>query len=295
MAAIDTPIAGGKVELLCQGASVALSTVTSAAGAWQIDTTGQSLPCAVKITGGSLSTGQSYHSAVLAFDNINITPLTDLMVASASGKLPAVWWSGNGPSDLSGLTPAALEKALVALRTGLGLDALKSLDPLTAQFTPVAKDKLHDILQAFRLALSQTGIDYSGLLSSAASGSFVVPESFRISLANNYSTIVNGPSTDIPGPGGNYTLTLNVTASGMSMAPISIANVPKPSSQAEFCGWVNDPASNVSLSQVNSGGAGSITINSCSFSGNVGQVSATMTITSPISMTVPYSVTYTYN
>ena len=40
--------------------------------------------------------------------------------------------------------------------------------------------------------------------------------------------------------------------------------------------------------------SGKLTINSCSFNGTVGQVSATMAITSPISMTVPYSVTYTY-
>lgn len=35
-------------------------------------------------------------------------------------------------------------------------------------------------------------------------------------------------------------------------------------------------------------------INSCAFNGTVGRVDATLTITSPVAMTVPYSVTYTY-
>lgn len=294
-AAIGAPINGGQVQVRCNGGASILNAVTSSAGAWQIDTTGQTLPCAVRVTGGSLPTGQAYHSAALAFDNINITPLTDLMVANATGKLPAEWWGSNGPADLSAVTQPDLARALAALRAALGLDPLKDLDPMVVPFNAVSKDRIHDVLEALRQALSQTGMDYAGLLSAARSSGFVLPASFRVSLSNNYSTIVQGKGPDISGPGGSYTLTLHVTASGMAMAPISIDNIPKPSSQAEFCGWVNDPASNVSLSQVSGGGAGSVTINSCSFSGNVGQVSATMSITSPIAMTVPYSVTYTYH
>lgn len=294
-AAVGAPIAGGRVDVRCEGTSSVLSTVTSAAGAWQIDTTGQKLPCSVRVTGGSLPAGQAYHSVALAFGNTNITPLTDLMVANALSQLPAAWWGSSGPADLSALTQSELDRALAALRAALGLDVLKDIDPMVVPFAAVSKDKIDDVLEALRNALSQTGIDYSGLLSAATSRSFVLPDSFRVSLGNNYQALANGGGTDIPGPGGNFTLTLNVTASGMAMAPINITNVPKPSSQAEFCGWVNDPASNMSLSQVSGGGSGSITINSCSFNGNVGQVSATMTITSPVSMTVPYSVTYTYH
>lgn len=299
-AAVGSPIAGGTVEVRCEGTATVLRTVTTATGTWQIDTTGQTLPCALRVTGGSLPAGAAYHSVAVTFGNTNITPLTELMVANAVGKTPAAWWGGAGPSELATLVQTALDKALTAMRVALGLDALKSVDPLTAQFTAAPKDKIDDVLEALRLALTQSGMDYAGLVSAAVSQGFVLPESFRTVLANSYVTITTGGNgsgnggVNVPGTGGNYTLTLNVTASGVAAPPVTITNVPKPASQAEFCGWVNDPSSNLSLSQVSNGAAGSIAINGCSFSGNVGQVSATMTITSPVSMTVPYSVTYTY-
>jgi hypothetical protein len=43
------------------------------------------------------------------------------------------------------------------------------------------------------------------------------------------------------------------------------------------------------------GAAGTFTINSCTFNGTVGNVSATLSITNPVVMTVPYTVVYTYN
>lgn len=301
-AAVGAPISAGTVEVRCEGSTTVLRTVTAATGAWQIDTTGQALPCALRVTGGSLPAGQAYHSVAMAFGNTNITPLTDLMVANAVGKVPAAWWGSEGPAQLATLGQASLDKGLTALRAALGLDALKGVDPRTAQFTAMPKDKIDDVLEALGLGLKQSGMDYAGLLSTAASQNFVLPENFRVVLANSYVTITMGGSgsgsgsgsVDVPGTGGNYTLTLDVTASGMVLPPVTITNVPKPPSQAEFCGWVNDPASNLSLNQFSNGATGGITITGCSFSGNVGQVSATMTITSPVSMTVPYNVIYTY-
>ena len=43
------------------------------------------------------------------------------------------------------------------------------------------------------------------------------------------------------------------------------------------------------------GAVGTFTINSCSFNGSVGNVSATLAVTTPIALTVPYTVVYTYN
>ena len=89
-------------------------------------------------------------------------------------------------------------------------------------------------------------------------------------------------------------MTLAVNAGGVSAPPVTIANVPKPSSQAEFCSDINNPASGVGLTQAIPGGSGTLTINSCAFSGNSGSVSATVAISSPVAVTVPYTVTYTY-
>ena len=82
-AAVGAPIAGGTVQVRCSGANV-LESVTSASGTWRVDTTGQSLPCAVRVTGGNLAAGQALHSVALSFDTLNITPLTDLIVANAT-------------------------------------------------------------------------------------------------------------------------------------------------------------------------------------------------------------------
>lgn len=287
-ASLDSPIIGGNVEVRCEGSTTVLNAVTSATGAWQIDTTGQTLPCAVKVSGGNLPAGQAYHSLAWAYDNVNISPLTDLMVANAVSRLPALWWGGSGPSGLSALSQSSLDDALAALRAALGLAALDGVNPITVP----TQEQVLSVLRAMQLALSQTGIDYAGLVSAAASGGFTFPESFRIAVSNNYGA---GGGAVVPGPGGNYTLTLNVSAMGTSTA-ITIENMPKPANQAEFCGWVNDQSSPLSLSQYSSGGgAGTLTINSCSFNGSVGQVSATVNITAPYALTVPYSVTYTYN
>lgn len=288
-AAVGAPIVSGTVQVRCEGTSTVLSTVTSDTGTWQVDTTGQTLPCALRVTGGSLPAGQAYHSAAVTFGNTNITPLTDLMVANVVGRAPALWWGSNGPTELTALVQAKLDQSLTALRAGLGLDVLKSVDPLKASFNAQRKDKIDDVLESLRLALKQAGLEYAALVSAAASQDFAVSEGFRVELANSYVTIT------LNGTDGNSTLIVNVTASGVALPPVTIHNVPKPASHAEFCGWVNDPASNLSLNQLGNSPMGSLTINSCSFSGNVGQVSATVRITSPISMAVPYDVTYTYN
>lgn len=294
-AAAGAPIAGGTVEVRCAGAATALRTVTTAAGAWQIDAEGQTLPCALRVTGGGLAEGEAYHSVAMAFDNTNITPLTDLMVANAVGMTPAAWWGSDGPSELAALAQSALDTALTALRAALGLDALRSVDPLTAAFTAAPKDKIYDVLAALRLALADSEMDYAALVAAAVSHGFVLPEGFRIALADNYATITAGGGVEVPGGGGSYTLTMNVNAGGVASPAIVVNNVPKPSSQAEFCGWVDDPSSSMSLSQqVAGGGAGTLTVNSCTFSGDVGKVNATMAITSPVAVNVSYSVTYTY-
>lgn len=303
-AATGMPIAGATVDVRCAGvasgsnasAATVLHATTSATGDWQVDTTGRTLPCALRVTGGNLPTGQAYHSVALEFGNTNITPLTDLLIANAAAALPAAWWSSSDPASLTRLTQAALDKALASMRAALELEELKKLDPRTAAFKAQAKDGIDDMLEALKRALAQAnaGLDYTGLLSAAATGSFTLPGGFRTALVDAYASVRNGTGGPAVPGGGSYTLKLEVKASGVAGPAITLTNMPKPATQAEFCGFVNDPSSNMSLNQAVNGASGKLTINSCSFNGTVGQVSATMAITSPISMTVPYSVTYTY-
>lgn len=290
-AAVGAPIAGGLVEVRCDGASTVLSTTTAPTGTWQVNTTGQTLPCAVRVTGGSLGAGQAYHSIAMTFGNTNITPLTDLLIANATGQLPSAWWLSVLPKTP---TQAELDGALTLLRKAFDLSVLQTLNPLTAPFTATPKDSIDDVLEALQLTLQQIRMDYATLLSSAVSNGLTLSQSWRTALASAYVTITTGES-NVPGTGGSHTLVLNVTASGMTMPAITLTDIPKPGSQNEFCGFVNDPSSPLSLNQATNGAQGKVTIQSCSFNGTVGQVSALLQITSPISMSVPYDVRYTYN
>ncbi|MBX9833749.1 MAG: hypothetical protein K2X78_11990 [Burkholderiaceae bacterium] len=297
-AAVGAPIAGGTVQVRCSGGNL-LESMTGANGSWSVDTTGQSLPCAVRVAGGSLGAGQAFHSVALSFDTLNITPLTDLIVANATGKLPAVWWGASGPADLGSLVPAQVEKALTSLRGALGLAALQTFDPRTVAFAAAPRDKVDDVLEALQQALATLGMDYASLAGAASGTTFTLSEGFRIALGNAHTTITVGGGSNSGGNGsgnnGTYTLTLNVNAGGVVAPPVTITNVPKPSTQAEFCGEIASPSSGIGLTQAVPGGSGTLTINNCSFSGNGGSVSATLALTAPIAMTVPYTVTYTYN
>lgn len=302
-AAIGAPVAGATVQARCAGSgSTLLESITSATGTWKINTTGQSLPCAVRVSGGNLPAGQALHSVALDFSNVNITPLTDLMVANATGKLPAAWWGSNGPADVAAITAPNVEKALNQLRSALNLSALQTLDPRTAAFTAAPKDKVDDILEALQNALATAGLNYLALLNEASKAAFTLSPNFKLTLQTAYNTITVGGTGTGPGTGpgtgggtsGNYTLTLDVTAYGVATPPVTITNVPKPATQNEFCADINSSSSDIGLSQSIPAGTGKLTINSCSFNGTVGQVAATVSITSPAAMTVPYTVTYTY-
>lgn len=95
------------------------------------------------------------------------------------------------------------------------------------------------------------------------------------------------------GSSGNYKLTVTVLVMGNTTTAAVINNIAKPSTEGEFCN------SSQITEQINSAlsaypGA-TWTLNSCSFSGNGGTINATINMTSPVTMSVPYVVTYAYS
>ena len=311
IAAVGAPIANGAVQVRCAGAtSAVLQTTTSATGAWQVNTTGQALPCAARVSGGNLPAGQALHSVALEFGTLNLTPLTDLIVANATGRAPGLWWGSTGPADLASFSAPGVSQALNQVRSALGLAPLQTLDPRTVAFTATPKDAVDAMLEALQKALATSGLTYASLLGEASKAAFTLSDSFRATIKTAYNTITvgnpgAGPGVDVdvdtgpgtgtgPGTSGNYTLTLNVVASGMALPPVTITNLPKPATQSEFCDDINSASSGIGLNQSIPAGTGTLKINSCSFNGTVGQVSATVSLTSPVSLNVPYTVTYTY-
>jgi hypothetical protein len=294
-------VVGGRVDVACAGGAD-LTTTTSASGTWQVALSGHALPCKVRVTGGNLSSSQALHSVAVDLGNVNITPVTDLIVANLGGTTPAAWWAAATPAELGKISATQVSAAVDRIRSGLNLSTLAGVNPVTATFTATPSDPLDKALEAIKAVFT----DYSALLAQAQGNNFAA-------FVQNYASALNqalagtgtgtgggstggGTSTGGGSTGGSTgSLTIQVTASGMSLPPITISNVPRPGSQQAFCSEISSSGSSTSLSAAIPSAVGSLTINSCSFSGNVGNISATLAITSPFPISTPYSVVYTYN
>lgn len=403
-AAVGDPIVGGSVSVVCAAGSAISPVLTGTDGTWQVGMSGQTLPCAVKVSGGTVGgTVQSgvYHSIAVSSFVVNITPLTDLIVANLTGSDPATWFTGLNANAIKAVTQGDLTSAIGRVSTALGLTtALGSDNPIATPFEAVTGNKLDNILQA----LATAGASHQSLVTLAQAQSFVAPNGFNFANAyaalssggsggtgggtsgtcatgetattyaasasggtytngqqvcftattstlafsgktltnptpnaavqspfsaysfvdgdNTYEVVFNagnlheinllvggafkgqfapssstgsgGTGTGGTGTGtaGNANLTLQVNVNGILSSTITVGNVPKPASETDFCGAVqSDP----NLTQIGTGAGGTLTINSCSYSGNTGTISATVSLTSPIAMSIPYTVIYTYN
>lgn len=113
----------------------------------------------------------------------------------------------------------------------------------------------------------------------------------RVSLTRPVFAIKSVGSVVADAGSGNWALDLTVSAVGVPVPPVRITNVPKPTTRDEFCSVENTTRR---LEQTMQGVSGSWSITGCSFSGNSGSISAVLSISSPIAMTVPYTAQYTY-
>ncbi len=157
-AATGAAIAGGSVTAKC-AAGTATPVLTAADGSYSVSVTSGALPCVLQVTtaGGatslySVATGSGTSATA------NITPLTQLVVASLSGADPAVLFAGFGSSNAGTVTSATVAGAQAAvvltLRTaGIDLGTLGdfvtgSLTAATATASGNAYDVALDTLHA---------------------------------------------------------------------------------------------------------------------------------------------------
>jgi hypothetical protein len=301
VAAVGAPIVNGNVAVKCAGGSP-LATTTNATGNWLVTISGQTLPCAVQVSGGTIGGAANtmpYHSMATGFGTVNITPLTDLMVAGVVNANLQSWFAS---PVFTGLNATALNNALTSLTNGLGISApLNALNnpvnPITAAFAAKAGDPVDDWLEAFKAAIATIGQNYGAVLQAVQTGNYGGLAALAGAFSNALAPVappVSPPVTlpvtppVLPPNAGDKTLTVAVSVSGVPTTAINVGVVPAPANQAEFC---NDLQNDATFSSLGQQGA-SLKINSCSFSGNVGQVSATL---SASGLSFPYSITYTYN
>ncbi|MFN3713547.1 MAG: hypothetical protein ACK4SX_07810 [Alcanivoracaceae bacterium] len=164
IAAVGAPIINGSLTAVCaDGSGFTETVVTAADGTWSGSVASDALPCALQITGGTPAV--TLHSLATTGGVTNITPLTDLALALATGLDPASWFAAyNGAAvDIDNAT------------TDL-LDALDGKDftipagnPFTTLFSAngTGWDGLLDDIQA---ALEADSTTYSALLALVREG-----------------------------------------------------------------------------------------------------------------------------
>lgn len=167
-AAVGAPITGAVVTAKCGGGQTFTGN-TTANGSYRIPAIPASvLPCAVQVSGGfigGVANTQAFHAFTTSGGTVNLTPLTDLAVALASGMNPAAWFnalSANNPPDLDNLTPA-LTTLLNKLRSA-GYNVPGNLNPVSTSFTPGPSNPYDLLLEALADRLGATGSSYGELL-----------------------------------------------------------------------------------------------------------------------------------
>ena len=156
-AAVGAPIVGATIGLVCAGGVALTSAPTSSTGAWQLTLGSQALPCAAKLSGGTVNGNTNtvqYHSIATSAGTMNITPLTDLLVANMAGVAPATWFAGLPTNNaLAAVNAASVTAALTQLRAGLALTQLTTVNPIVLPFSPVAGNLMDDPLSSLQTAL----------------------------------------------------------------------------------------------------------------------------------------------
>ena len=201
-AAVGYPIVSGTIHITCAAGSALAPTTTNSTGYWQVMLSGQTLPCAVQVSGGtvnSVANTTPYHSIATVLGTVNVTPLTDLMVANLAGtSAPSIWFTGLGttPASLAAINQTRVDGALNQLRTALnGLPSLTTVDPVSTGFIATPGNKVDDMLSAFSTAMINASVTFASLLSNAAAPIFNVPVGFNTILAAAYAGTASGGGT----------------------------------------------------------------------------------------------------
>ncbi len=219
-AATGAPIVSGTVDVKCAGGNT-LTDTTDNDGIWQVTISGQTLPCAVAVSGGNLPVGQVYHSVALQTGTVNITPLTDLIAANLAGQAPATWFAGLNANALQQINANAVNAALGNVRTALGLAALNDVNPLTVGFDAASGNAHDDILEALKLALTAAGTTYPNLLNAVQSPTITPPAGLATALETNHQRFLMPPPTITgfsPASGASST-TVTITGSNFDPDP----------------------------------------------------------------------------
>lgn len=112
---------GANVTAICKDGIGFKNTVNvNAQGKWQGEVDNSKFPCRLQVK----ANGQNYYSYVEREGNVNINPLTDMVVAYASNQVPATWYqSGTMTTEKLNSANSALVAELIKKGYGINNDA----------------------------------------------------------------------------------------------------------------------------------------------------------------------------
>ena len=232
-AAVGYPIVNAMVTVRCAAGTPPTATITDSNGAWSVDAADQTLPCAVALNGGTangVANLEQYHSVAMARGVVNITPMTDLLVANlVQSATPSAWFSGleTRPELLAAIKQTQVDASLKRLREAMPLvQPLAELNPITHRFTPAAGQPMDDMLEALAQARTEIGVSHAFQLAAVAvPGAIPVNEIFTTAVVWKFRGTRSGGNA-------NY-------ASSMVLAPAPTPTYPDGSEEAYAFQFLN--------------------------------------------------------
>jgi hypothetical protein len=162
-AATGAAIVGGVVLVKCASGN-ATSPITGTDGSFKVDLSNAVLPCLVKVSYKDASgAAQELHSLASTTGTLNVTPLTEMIVAAASGGAPSALFNA-GASSLQSVIQK-LPQAIATIKArldSLGVDTTNlSKNPLNDGFKPAvgnaAGDPADKVLDDLKTKLAGQG------------------------------------------------------------------------------------------------------------------------------------------
>ncbi len=149
---------GANVTAICKDGIGFKNTVNvNTQGKWQGEVDNSKFPCRLQVK----ANGQSYYSYVEREGNVNINPLTDMVVAYASNQVPATWYqSGTMATEKLNSANSALVTELIKKGYGVNND----VDLFNAEMK--ANSPIHQAIQELLEAIknNRNVKDYDALL-----------------------------------------------------------------------------------------------------------------------------------
>jgi beta-glucanase (GH16 family) len=253
--AIGAAIANATVVARCSdGSGFIVPVITDINGGYEgsIPSTA-SLPCALQARGGEPEV--VLHSYASLPGTVNITVLTDLILASASSQLPADWFaSSDWQSVAATLESTQGELARQLAQTGYSLDA-DTFAPFTTRFViGDLHDQLMDQLQE-AIAADSNVTSYADLIAQIHSGASlavipVVPGGSSSSVGQASSVQTSVPASSVGSSLSSNTVSSTAPASSAAPSSVPASSVAPSSVPASSVAPSSVPASSVAPSSI---------------------------------------------